>query len=472
MSKDWKMRVYRALPIALQELALSAYARHLDRLYYGPIYETALRSFQHRSFACREDVEAWQTQHLLERIAAARQYVPYYREKLAGCEPIHDRKALQQLPLLGKQEIRRREHLFLDERFTPRNLHSDRTSGTTGTSLTILWDKAALQQFWAAYEIRVRQAVGLNRFVPRAMLGGRPVVAGNVSHPPFWRYNRHWRQLYLSSYHISPQSARGYIEAIRRAGSEWLTGYGSAIAALAEFARAEGLPSLPLKAVVVSGDTLLPGMRKSIESFFQCRCYDQYGQCEGVCWIMECPHRRMHVVPEFGILEILDEAGHPCPPGVSGEMVATGLLNQAMPLIRYRMGDEAAWAPDQHCPCGQPFPIVERIEGRIDDYVVTEDGRKIGRLSTALKGSPSVHSAQIVQDRPGHAWLLLKPGATYRPSDAEVVKADILQRIGAFKIDALAVDFLPRTAMGKTKLVVRLEHKRVPHRHANRTTRR
>jgi phenylacetate-CoA ligase len=200
-------------------------------------------------------------------------------------------------------------------------------------------------------------------------------------------------------------------------------------------------------------------MREVIEAFFECRCYDHYGQSEGVCWVMQCPHGRMHVVPEFGLLEILDEAGQPCRPGVVGEMVVTGFINKAMPLIRYRTGDEAAWAANQQCACGQPFPIVERLEGRVDDYLVTADGRRIGRLSTAVKGSPSIHSAQIVQDRPGHAYLLVKPGNNYRRVDGQVVRGDILKRIGTFGIDVMEVDDIPRTRAGKLKLVVRLADK-------------
>ena len=59
---------------------------------------------------------------------------------------------------------------------------------------------------------------------------------------------------------------------------------------------------------------------------------------------MECPQGRIHVIPAAGILEILREDGSPCSAGEVGEIVVTGLLNDAMPLIRYRVGDYAAWA--------------------------------------------------------------------------------------------------------------------------------
>ena len=127
-----------------------------------------------------------------------------------------------------------------------------------------------------------------------------------------------------------------------------------------------------------------------------------------------------------------------------------------MPLIRYRTGDFAAWAPAADCPCGRSYPVLESLEGRVDDYLVTTDGRRIGRLSTAMKRSPSIHSAQIVQDRPGHAWLLVRPGEGYRSSDAGPVVADIVERIGEFDFEIVEVAEIPKTPAGKTRLVVRL----------------
>ena len=114
-------------------------------------------------------------------------------------------------------------------------------------------------------------------------------------------------------------------------------------------------------------------------------------------------------------------------------MVATSLLNDAMPLIRYRTGDYAAWSADAGCSCGSPRPVIESLEGRVDDYLETLDGRTIGRLSTAIKRSPTIAASQIVQDRPGHAFLLVRPGEGYLRKHAEAVRDDIVERIGVFE---------------------------------------
>jgi phenylacetate-CoA ligase len=127
-----------------------------------------------------------------------------------------------------------------------------------------------------------------------------------------------------------------------------------------------------------------------------------------------------------------------------------------MPLIRYRLGDYAAWAEDQSCSCGNRQPVITKLEGRVDDYLITLDGRKIGRLSTAVKRAPTVHSAQIVQDRPGHAYLLVRPSDGYRSADGAALCDDIQERIGTFDLEVVEVPEIPKTLQGKTVLVVRL----------------
>jgi phenylacetate-CoA ligase len=454
------MELYWRLPVRVQELALSRYARRLDRLYYGGVFEREYATIRSHRWANPAEIAAWQLDRLNGILEAARRHVPYYRDSAGS--PDHPLSSLEELashPALDRQRIRQREAEFLDDRLDRSSLFQDKTSGSTGTAMTVYWPAPALQRLWAVFEVRIREAASVSRSVPRAMLGGRPIVRGDQRNPPFWRLNRTWRQLYLSSYHVSEKNAPGYIRAIQDSGVRWLTGYGSAIAALAESAMAAGIPPLPLQVVVVSGDTLQPGMRRSIEKFFQCRCYDSYGQVEGVAMAMECGKGRLHLVPEVGIVEIVGENGQACAAGQVGEIVATGLLNDGMPLLRYRTGDVAAYSVDQQCGCGSSHAIIEALEGRVDDYLVTADGRRIGRLSTALKRSPSIHSAQIVQDRPGHAYLLVRPSDGYRSADAIPVRDDIVERIGGFDFEIVEVDEVPKTPTGKTRLVVRLENR-------------
>ena len=457
MIHDWKMEIYWRLPVSLQEIAVSMHARSLEGLYFGPGYSDWRKQFSAWASWSQTEAKAWQTQRLRYLVGLAAKRVPYYRRHWRGTkwESVQSPADLHILPLLDKHAVRQNEHEFIVDGQDLNSMRPEWTSGSTGTALCIRRSASMYPKWWAIYEM-CRNVAGVGREIPYATLGGRPVVPGYTTQPPYWRYNRRWHQLYLSSYHVSHETASQYVTAMKTHGSQWIEGYGSAIATLAESATATGVAPLKLRAAIVSGDTLLPGMRASIERYFQCPVFDHYAQSEGVCMAMQCPRGRMHVLPATGIVEILREDGTYCQPGEVGEVVATGLLNDAMMLIRYRLGDFAAWAEEQECSCGNVHPIIAKLEGRVDDYLVTADGRKIGRLSTAMKRSPTIHSAQIVQDKPGHAYLLVRPGEGYRSRHALSVRDDIVERIGSFDLKIIEVPEIPKTPQGKTVLVVRL----------------
>ncbi len=459
MVHDLKMELYWRMPVRLQEMVLSMYAGRLGKKYYGRGYKEYKQWLIGWKNWSRSYVKEWESQRLQYIVETAAKHVPYYRNSWQGqaWKSVRSETDLHLLPILQKQTLRQSEHSFIVDNLNHKSLWVNRTSGTSGTPLQISWSMSMVPKWWAIYEVMCRYVAEVAQEMPRGMMGGRPVVPGSTNKPPYWRYNRRWKQLYLSSYHVSKINSPEYVTALKKYGSQWLTGYGSSIAALAESALEAGITPYPLRSVIVSGDTLLPNMRLSIEKFFQCKCYDHYGQSEGSAMAMECIHGQMHVIPIVGIIEILREDGTPCNTGEVGEMVVTGLLNDAMPLIRYRIGDYAAWSSEQDCQCGNRNPIITNLEGRVDDYLLTLDGRKIGRLSTAMKRSPTIHSAQIVQDRPGHAYLLVRPGDGYRSSHATAVCDDIIERIGKFELEIVEVSEIPKTLQGKMVLVVRLE---------------
>jgi phenylacetate-CoA ligase len=453
------IELYHKLPFWLQNVALSVYGLVLQRRYYGDDFSLWCNMFDGQERWGRARIEQYQLVNLEHVLELAITYVPYYRDafKSKGKDRVKlsSLDDLREFPILEKEAIRQDSARFIDDRLDASALIPDRTSGSTGTPLVLHWPKSMFPKWWALHERRVRAWANVAQTMPRAMIGGRTIVKGDA-HGPYWRYNYVWRQLYMSSYHISNLTAPDYIRAMRHYGSQWITGYGSAIALLGEWLCDHPSQRPFICAALTSGDDLFPAHRKAIENGFGCRVFDYYGSAEGCLVISECEYSRMHVQPESGVLEILNESGEPCRPGEVGEMIVTGLLNDAMPLVRYRTGDMAAWSAESHCPCGRRSPLIGHIEGRADDYLILQDGRSVGRLSTAIKKSLTIRSAQIAQDAPNHAWLLIRPGEGYEDYHGEIVKQDILARIGKFKLDVVTVETLPKTVVGKQRLVVRL----------------
>ncbi len=94
---------------------------------------------------------------------------------------------------------------------------------------------------------------------------------------------------------------------------------------------------------------------------------------ENVALATECQAGKMHISPEVGLVEILDE--NLLVTEKVGNIVATGLLNADMSLIRYEVGERGQLGSNSQC--GRVMPILAKVEGRTNDLIVTKDGRNI-----------------------------------------------------------------------------------------------
>ena len=187
----------------------------------------------------------------------------------------------------------------------------------------------------------------------------------------------------FSSQHISRDTPPYYIEALRRFQPAMIHGYPSSIYLIAHYLVENNISDIRPKAVFTASETLLDFQRKIIEEAFGCKVFSWYGNTEMVAHATECELGGMHVQLLHSVMEITDEKGNPVGEGVEGIMIGTGLDNWAMPLIRYKVGDVAVPAL-RRCSCGRGYPLVEKIVGRVEDYVVTPEGRYVGRLDHVL----------------------------------------------------------------------------------------
>jgi phenylacetate-CoA ligase len=185
---------------------------------------------------------------------------------------------------------------------------------------------------------------------------------------------------------------------------------------------------------------------------------DTYGTAEAgqVAW--QCRARDLyHVNHEAVVVEVLDEDGHPCPPGVLGEIVLTTLWNPLMPFLRYRQGDAAVWAP-RPCRCGSAVPALERIEGRVLDWVVDDSGRRIApqrlwlSVCVGAEHLTSVARYRVRQDERGAVTveLVLGEGSL----DLDLVRSAYEALLGpGVPVVVETVDDLPNDASGKFRAI-------------------
>lgn len=159
--------------------------------------------------------------------------------------------------------------------------------------------------------------------------------------------------------------------------------------------------------------------------------------------------------PEAGVVEIFgDFEDHSTSAGEAGRMICTGLLNRAMPLIRYEVGDRGCLG-GTNCGCGRHLSILQGVEGRIDDVLLTPDGRMVGRLDPVFKADLPILEAQIVQEAINFIVVKVVAKEAFGPNEEQDLIQRIKQRMGNdVCVTVEIVKEIPRAKNGKFKAVI------------------
>lgn len=437
---------------------VSLYGYYWKWRRFGGAFERALQECKLREHYSHKQWETYQKDALIQLIHHAREHVPYYTRNWSvnTLQSHADRdlsEILNQFPILEKEMLRKygKTELLSRKRYKG---HFYSSSGSTGTPTSIYYSYQFHRLWSALFEARIRHWAGLDRNMARGMIGGRRVVPEGKSKPPFYRYNAAENQVYFSAYHIAPEHIENYVHAMRQYKIEYMTGYAASNFILAKMIREVGLQAPQLKAVITSSEKLTPEMRKLFEEVYGCKTYDSYSGVEACGLISECEHGSLHVSPDAGIIEILDEKGNPVNPGETGEAICTGLLNFDQPLIRYRIGDQLTLAKNQNCPCGRAMPVISAINGRTEDVIKGPDGREMVRFHGVFIDLPEVRRGQIVQESLSEFIIYVECGATLSESSRQKMMERMRSQLGNIQVHVKQTDRIPLGPNGKFKAVI------------------
>jgi phenylacetate-CoA ligase len=373
------------------------------------------------------EIATYQITALRQIIDYAIRTVPFYADYSSGV--LEGPRDLCRFPVLDRETVLQNQERLLSRNVKRRRRIRAGTTGTTGTSLRVAYTEAVAAKNWA-FLLRQWAWAGVKPRHPRITLQGSRIVPPHRDRPPYWAYNLADWQILVSIFHLSEKSAPAYIAFLRDHPGYVLEGFPSTLAILADFVLGAGL-RIPMRAIFTSGEPLHSTARAKIQRAFAGRIFDTYGMTEYCGLIQECERGQMHLAPEYGFLEILDENHEPVAPGEEGYFVWTGFLNDAMPLIRYRIGDRGRWQTPAACACGRAFPLVVPSITRESDLLRCPDGRLLSAraLNQVLKQSASLQFCQFVHDRADHLSVRAVVRPTQDPNRAAGELMDIRARV-------------------------------------------
>jgi phenylacetate-CoA ligase len=362
-----------------------------------------------------------------------------------------DPTGFSRLPIVSKADVRDHFQGFVARDSGARKTVEATTGGSTGVPLRVLKDVTVGP---AAQSWRMLGWWGVHPSDDSAQLVRGPAQGLRLRlHDALW-----WptRRVHLDVGAVDAAGMQRFVEDCRRVRPRLLVGYAGALHELARAVQEHGWEFPPPRAISSTAAPLTPVQRRDVTEALGAPVYDTYragevsyigGQCEQL--------GGLHVLADQKLLEVVDAEGRPVPPGVEGDVVVTDLLNRAFPLVRYRLGDVAAYSPEP-CPCGRPFPLLTRVVGRSNDVIRTPSG-KVSAYSFAsvLMQHPGVRQYQIHQLHDHSLTLKIVPAA----EDLRVEDFDQLSRSVSLELGdelPVRVALVPSIAheRGKQKSVV------------------
>jgi phenylacetate-CoA ligase len=446
-------RIYKRSPIIVQNALVSARA-YTVRIMRKSSSSSELDDIERSQWLTADALAQLQLKRLQAVVGQAAVHVPYYRDVFSAAdfapEQLTSLADIERIPPLTKHDVFNQAERMLAANVTGcRFLNS--TSGTTGMSLK-LWRNLYSINRESAFIARQCTWAGVKSGDRRVWIRADKIVPAEARKPPFWRYNTADNTIMMSAYHLSEQYAEAYIKVMEAFDPVYGMAYVSPLAFLARYLLNTGrrYRGKALRCFITSSETLDDEQRQVIYEAFGCKIYDWYGSSERVSAIGTCEQGNYHLLSDYGYTELLPQANG------SYQLVGTGFDNVLMPLIRYQLGDSIMLAdPAYRCPCGRHFPVVERVSGRIEDYLIKPDGGQIFMAGGIIDGLDNILESQIRQDKLGEVRILIV-SAYGRVVDEATILGRAREVLGGdMRIKIEQVESIAKTTHGKFRAVVR-----------------
>ncbi len=423
-------------------------------LVYGQKMIGRLNFLEEAQWWDREHLSTHRDQKIKSLVSIAYNEVQFYRNLMddANVRPddINHVGDLYKIPIVTK-EMLRQSYPHFTTRNTGKKTYEVCSSGSTGANFRVRedfetagWRQASflLSLEWAGWKI------------------GEPHIQTGIN--PKRNINRRLKDFFLRCYYVSAfdlsdHSLNKTLDVLEKNKIRHLRGYPGSLYFLARHALEMGW-NQPLQSIVTWGDNLYMHYRKTIEAAFKTRVYDTYGCAEGMQIAAQCGNNNTYHVHMLDVIvEYLDNDGQLVSPGNTANLIITRLHAGPMPLIRYQVGDIGISGGVKQCQCGRAWEVMDSIEGRDTDIVLTPSGKRliVHFFTGILEYFPQIDSFQVLQEELGSIVLRLVPALGFSKSVVDEVKSQLKEKGDKdLQIDIDIVEEIPVAPSGKRRFVI------------------
>jgi phenylacetate-CoA ligase len=399
-------------------------------------------------------IEEYQVREVRRLVRHAYENAAGYRDlyRNAGLNPdsIKSLSDFAQFPAVTKEMIRD----GLEKFSIPTKKRSYvTTGGSTGIPFGFYRDTQSFSKELAS-KAHQYYRVGWKEGDRQLVFRGLPINSKtNVQFYP--RFN----ELRCSSYYLTPEWMERYQKRALQYRPDWLRCYPSSGCIFASFLKDAQLAFPDLKGILCASENLYDFQKQLLRDVFRTRVFSHYGHYEMAVLAGFCEFEDSHhVLPQYGYAELIDHAGKPVTqPGAMGEIVGTSFIMHATPFIRYRTRDYAVlkgWGCNQ---CGRPYQVWARVEGRLQEFIVTNTGRPISMTAMNMHDGifDDLVQFQFYQRNKGEVHFRYVPKTTCRTHSLDAIHTRLLSKLGSdMTVRLERVTEIPLTPRGKHRFLI------------------
>jgi len=378
------------------------------------------------------------------------EHVPFYK--------LYKGSSINDLPLLGREMLKKEFDNLKSDDLQSRDWFYKFSGGSTGEPVRLIQDAdykkhqrvvTYLQKSWCGYEFGdpLIHLWGSMRDVKES--------SGSLSGKMI-NYLKNLKV--LNAFMMTEKRMHEYIGIINRYRPKLIVAYAQPVYELALFTERKQLEIRPPAAVTTSAGTLHPFMKQKIAEVFNAPVYNRYGTRElGNIACSGIDHEELRISTDNVFVEVVNEHGEACKDGEEGEVAVTGLVNYAMPLIRYKLGDRAVMNRSKY-----DFPVLEKVSGRVTDVLKAADGSLVPAeyfihiLGVVMnKGNSWFGRFQVIQKAPEEIELKIIRRGEPVETDLKAIKENIRRVMGyGCKVNFNFVKEIPELKSGKYSYVI------------------
>jgi len=397
-----------------------------------------------------KELKAYQWNQLVKVVEFAASTVPYYRDlfkKLQIPSTVQSIDQFRSIPLLTKEIVKEQRERMSSESIPQAARYPVTTGGSSGVPLKFSMDADTYGKEWAFVHDLIER-YGLSPSDRKIGLRGVPFP--HAEQGIYHQLNPIYRELQISPFHLTHENIKSIASDILKFRPRYLHGYPSSVSQFSTICDEIGLNrELKVKAILLVSETVYPHQLRLLQRSFDCPVISFYGHSERLIFAGTTPERSGYFTdPRYGYTELVD-----------GELVGTGFMNMAMPMLRYQTGDEATLISGNEGQGVTSFSYLSEVKGRLlHETLIGRKGNPISLTALNMHSDlfENVRQFQFYQDTIGKADLRIVPNDHFNiVQEGKVILNAFREKVGyELNIELKLVEKVELTQRGKQMVLI------------------